>query len=197
MSRPFLLPAGGPASSSCSWSSSSSAAGLRARSPVKFQDAQKNETVSFLPGDKESVKALVAVKKYPGDELAPAVTIYHRPGGIHYKEWYGLLLAAGHKVGGRDPVATFLAQVHRCDNVEHIGRRTGRFRLVAYPEALRTEARLDTIAQDLGNRPLRWNAAHWRRADRAALRSPPSSTSSCSASFTELDQHLAQHSPPI
>lgn len=50
---------------------------------------------------------------------------------IHYKEWYGLLLAAGHKVGGRDPVATFLAQVHRCDDVEHIGRRTGRFRLVA------------------------------------------------------------------
>jgi hypothetical protein len=50
---------------------------------------------------------------------------------IHYKEWYGLLLAAGHKVGGRDPVATFLAQVHRCDDVERIGRRTGRFRLVA------------------------------------------------------------------
>lgn len=50
---------------------------------------------------------------------------------IHYKEWYGLLLAAGHKVGGRDPVATFLAQIHRCDDVEAIGRRTGRFKLVA------------------------------------------------------------------
>ena len=50
---------------------------------------------------------------------------------IHYKEWYGLLLAAGHKVGGRDPVATFLAQVHRCEDVENVGRRTGRFRLVA------------------------------------------------------------------
>jgi hypothetical protein len=50
---------------------------------------------------------------------------------IHYKEWYGLLIAAGHKVGGRDPVATFLAQVHRCDDVEGIGRRSGRFRLVA------------------------------------------------------------------
>jgi len=48
----------------------------------KFQDAQKNETVSFLPGDKESVKALVAVKKYPGGELAPAVTIYHHLGGL-------------------------------------------------------------------------------------------------------------------
>lgn len=50
---------------------------------------------------------------------------------IHYKEWYGLLLAAGHKVGGRDPVATFLAQVHRCEGIERIGRRTGRFRMVA------------------------------------------------------------------
>lgn len=64
-----------------------------------------------------------------------ALEILHReigPGApIHYKDWYGLLLAAGHKVGGRDPVATFLAQVHRCDDVERIGRRTGRFRLVA------------------------------------------------------------------
>ncbi len=24
---------------------------------------------------------------------------------IHYKEWYGLLLSAAHRVGGRDPVA--------------------------------------------------------------------------------------------
>ena len=50
---------------------------------------------------------------------------------IHYRQWYGLLTAAGHRVGGRDPVATFLAQVHRCDQVERIGKRTGRFRLVA------------------------------------------------------------------
>jgi len=50
---------------------------------------------------------------------------------IHYKKWYGLLLAAGHKVGGRDPIATFLTQVHRCDDVERIGQRTGRFQLIA------------------------------------------------------------------
>lgn len=50
---------------------------------------------------------------------------------IHYKQWYALLLAAGYKVGGRDPVATFLAQVHRCDGVEGVGQRTGRFELVA------------------------------------------------------------------
>jgi hypothetical protein len=50
---------------------------------------------------------------------------------IHYKQWYGLLEAAGHKVGGRDPLATFLAQVHRAPAVEPVGRRTGRFCLVA------------------------------------------------------------------
>jgi hypothetical protein len=50
---------------------------------------------------------------------------------IHYKQWYDLLIAAGHRVGGRDPVATFLAQIHRCTEVEHTGGRTGRFRLVA------------------------------------------------------------------
>ena len=32
----------------------------------KFEDAQKNETVSFLPGKAESVKSLEAVKRYPG-----------------------------------------------------------------------------------------------------------------------------------
>ena len=50
---------------------------------------------------------------------------------IHYRNWYQLLIAAGHRVGGRNPIATFLAQVHRCDQVERMGERTGRFRLVA------------------------------------------------------------------
>src|SRR5215212_8711969 len=48
----------------------------------KFEDAQKNETVSFLPGKAESVKSLKAVKRYPGGELAPAVIVYERKGGL-------------------------------------------------------------------------------------------------------------------
>ena len=48
----------------------------------KFEDAQKNETVSFLPGKAESVKSLEAVKRYPGGELAPAVVVYERKGGL-------------------------------------------------------------------------------------------------------------------
>src|SRR3954465_11435326 len=41
----------------------------------KFEKAQKNETSSFLPGDTESVKALDAVKRFPGGETAAAVTV--------------------------------------------------------------------------------------------------------------------------
>src|SRR3954449_12959119 len=48
----------------------------------KFEDAQDNETVSFLPGKAESVKSLEAVKRYPGGELAPAVIVYERKGGL-------------------------------------------------------------------------------------------------------------------
>jgi putative drug exporter of the RND superfamily len=48
----------------------------------KFENAQKNETSSFLPGDAESVKALDAVKQYPGGEIAPAVIVYERSGGL-------------------------------------------------------------------------------------------------------------------
>jgi RND superfamily putative drug exporter len=48
----------------------------------KFEDAQKNEVSSFLPGSAESVKALKAVERFPGGEVAPAVIVYERPGGL-------------------------------------------------------------------------------------------------------------------
>ena len=50
---------------------------------------------------------------------------------IHYRDWYALLKGSGYRVGGRDPLATFLAQVNRAPNVERIGQRTGRYRLQA------------------------------------------------------------------
>jgi hypothetical protein len=49
---------------------------------------------------------------------------------IHYRDWYLLLLEAGYQVGGKDPLATFLVQVHRAPHVERVGRRTGKYRLV-------------------------------------------------------------------
>lgn len=50
---------------------------------------------------------------------------------VHYREWFELLVAEGHRVAGKDPVATFLTQLSRAPEVEPIGRRTGMYRLVA------------------------------------------------------------------
>lgn len=50
---------------------------------------------------------------------------------IHYREWFDLVQAKGHRVGGKDPLATFLSQVNRAPGVEGLGRRSGRYRLVA------------------------------------------------------------------
>jgi hypothetical protein len=48
---------------------------------------------------------------------------------IHYRDWFGLLREAGHYVGGKDPLATFLAQINRASEVERVGQRTGLYRL--------------------------------------------------------------------
>jgi hypothetical protein len=49
---------------------------------------------------------------------------------IHYREWFDLVQGEGHRVGGKDPLATFLAQVNRAPGVESLGGRSGRYRLV-------------------------------------------------------------------
>jgi hypothetical protein len=66
-------------------------------------------------------------------EVAVEVLSSHLVPGeeIHYREWYELLVAAGHHVGGKDPVASFLAQVTRADEVERVAPRSGRYRLRA------------------------------------------------------------------
>jgi hypothetical protein len=50
---------------------------------------------------------------------------------IHYRQWYGLLTAAGYRVAGRDPVATFLIQIQRADGIERVGQRSGRYQLAS------------------------------------------------------------------
>jgi putative drug exporter of the RND superfamily len=50
--------------------------------PAKFSDAEENESTSFLPGDAESTKALEASEALQGGELAPAVIVYRREGGL-------------------------------------------------------------------------------------------------------------------
>lgn len=51
--------------------------------------------------------------------------------GMHYRDWFAALRRAGHYVGGKDPLATFLAQINRSPAVERIGQRSGRYRLRA------------------------------------------------------------------
>jgi hypothetical protein len=50
---------------------------------------------------------------------------------IHYREWFALLQAAGFRVAGKDPLASFLANVSRSAEVEAVGKRTGKYRLRA------------------------------------------------------------------
>jgi hypothetical protein len=50
---------------------------------------------------------------------------------IHYREWFQLLQDAGVRVRGRNPLATFLAQINRSEQVESLGQRSGRYRLRA------------------------------------------------------------------
>lgn len=48
---------------------------------------------------------------------------------VHYRLWFEALVQAGFRVSGRDPLATFLTQITRIDNVESVGRRSGLYRL--------------------------------------------------------------------
>ena len=53
---------------------------------------------------------------------------------VHYRDWFELLRARGHRIKGKAPLDTFLAQINRSDSIERVGRRTGRYRLVCLAE---------------------------------------------------------------
>jgi len=44
---------------------------------------------------------------------------------IHYRQWYELVRGEGFAVAGKDPLATFLAQIGRAPEVDAVGRRSG------------------------------------------------------------------------
>jgi len=48
---------------------------------------------------------------------------------IHYREWFALLADEGVRVGGRDPMATFLTQIGKAPEVETVKPRSGLYRL--------------------------------------------------------------------
>jgi RND superfamily putative drug exporter len=53
-----------------------------AQLPTKFEDIQKNDSASFLPGDAESTKALAKTEELQGAENVTIVAVYRREGGL-------------------------------------------------------------------------------------------------------------------
>ena len=66
-------------------------------------------------------------------ELAVEILRQKKGGGgeIHYRDWYALLVEAGIRVAGKDPVAAFLTQLSRTPGVESVRPRSGLYRLRA------------------------------------------------------------------
>ena len=84
--------------------------------------------------DQLSITALT--EELRGDrlrEIAADVLWRHYKVGdvVHYKQWLALVVAEGHRIGGKNSAATFLTQVAREKSVERVGRRTGLYKLVA------------------------------------------------------------------
>jgi hypothetical protein len=50
---------------------------------------------------------------------------------IHYRQWFGLVRAAGYEIPAKDPLNAFLTGVGRADGVERVGHRSGLYRLAA------------------------------------------------------------------
>ena len=56
--------------------------GLGGSFAQRFQDVQKNEESSFLPGSSESVKELTLAKRFPSGERFAAIAVVRRDGGL-------------------------------------------------------------------------------------------------------------------
>jgi hypothetical protein len=100
------------------------------------QDAHILEELEGALGMREQLQIEQLDRELGGRRLAEvAVAILARelqPGqAVHYKDWFALLQSAGVRVKGRDPLASFLAQISRCPDVEALGQRSGRYRLRA------------------------------------------------------------------
>lgn len=48
---------------------------------------------------------------------------------IHYRDLFSLVERGGYRVGGRDPLATFLTALSRCPEIAAVGKRSGLYRL--------------------------------------------------------------------
>jgi hypothetical protein len=78
------------------------------------------DSEGILRGQRIRAVAIQVLKSHRGERAT-----------VHYREWYDLIVRDGHRVAGKDPLATFLAQLSRAPEVERVGRRTGMYRLAA------------------------------------------------------------------
>ena len=74
-------------------------------SASKFEDAQKNEATSFLPGDAESTKVLDVLKEFGSQDVADAVVVFARPDGLTAAD-KAAVAAFGESLASDPPVAT-------------------------------------------------------------------------------------------
>lgn len=68
---------------------------------------------------------------------------------IHYRDWFELVLAEGHRVEGKDPVATFLTQVTRSPVVLRQPERPGFYRVDPEAGGAYALRQLDKARDDL------------------------------------------------
>lgn len=66
---------------------------------------------------------------------------------VHYRQWFALLRRAGHEVAGKDPLASFLAQVSRAPEVERLGERSGIYRLRAAAQEAPAKSEFESEAE--------------------------------------------------
>ncbi len=52
----------------------------------RFQEVQRNEESSFLPGSSESVRELALAKRFPSGERFAAITVVRRDGGLRPRD---------------------------------------------------------------------------------------------------------------
>lgn len=88
-----------------------------------------------LLGVEDQLSIVTLTEELRGERLrqvaADIVFRHFRPGvSFHYKEWLELVVAEGHRVGGKNAAATFLTQVAKVEGVEKVGRRTGLYQIV-------------------------------------------------------------------
>jgi hypothetical protein len=50
---------------------------------------------------------------------------------VHYRDWYDLVVRAGARIAGQDPIASFLTQIAKAPGVESVRPRSGIYRLRA------------------------------------------------------------------